>query len=235
MGSNIDFVELYRELGLPPDCNQEALTLAYRRLVAELHPDRHGEGAGTARLRRLNQLYQAAMEFHRIHGHLPGARPASPPPPPVSAVPCEAAPAPVQREGRAVRTVSWLVVLSAAAMLLPGWLETTPAQQPPAPAPAAAGTPGAAASSETGMQWVPDEGIRAGSTAAQVLANEGPPLSGDDVHWEYGPSWVRFHCGRVIAWHSSALRPLHIARDTDAGTWGKGAGESGECKDTGEE
>jgi len=223
MASDIDFVELYRELGLPMDCSQEALTLAYRRRVAELHPDRHGEGADTTRLRRLNQLYQAALEFHRAHGHPPGVRPAPPPQPaPTTAY---VAPPADHGSGRGARALSWLVVLSAAAMLLPGWLETAPA--PATGGPDAGPDPGPAAPTD-------GTGIRAGSTTEQVLAAEGPPLAGDDVHWEYGPSWVRFHCGRVVAWHSSALRPLHIdGGEADARK--AAVGEPGECGEKGEE
>ena len=35
-------------------------------------------------------------------------------------------------------------------------------------------------------------------------------LSG--VHWEYGPSWVRFECGQVVDWYSSPLNPLKASR-----------------------
>ncbi|HEU4773624.1 MAG TPA: J domain-containing protein [Lysobacter sp.] len=71
-----DFVKLYAELGLQPDCSLDELKLAYRRRVAELHPDRLGPDAISAdshqRLSNLIASYRASLRFHRQYGRLPG-------------------------------------------------------------------------------------------------------------------------------------------------------------------
>jgi len=74
-----DLTSLYTELGLRPDCSLAELQLAYRRKIAELHPDggQHAQltpEAGIA-LRRLIALYTTAIRFHRRYGRLPGASP----------------------------------------------------------------------------------------------------------------------------------------------------------------
>src|SRR3546814_4196936 len=70
-----DFIVLYRELGVDPDCSVDGLRLAYRRRVADLHPDRGGD-SDEDELKSLNQRYAAALDFHRHYGRLPGAPPA---------------------------------------------------------------------------------------------------------------------------------------------------------------
>lgn len=71
-----DFVKLYAELGLQPDCSLDELKLAYRRRVAELHPDRLGPDAISVdshqRLSNLIASYRASLRFHRQYGRLPG-------------------------------------------------------------------------------------------------------------------------------------------------------------------
>src|SRR5690554_3642510 len=82
MIDHTDFMVLYRELGIEPDCPLDGLRMAYRRRVADLHPDRGG-GLGEDQLKALNQRYAAAIDFHRHHGRLPGSAaraPASNPP-----------------------------------------------------------------------------------------------------------------------------------------------------------
>ncbi len=39
----------------------------------------------------------------------------------------------------------------------------------------------------------------------------GEPLDMHALRWTYGPSWVEFHCGRVVDWYSSPLRPLRVS------------------------
>ena len=41
----VDFHSLYSELRVQPDCSLDDFKRAYRRRVAELHPDRHGDQA----------------------------------------------------------------------------------------------------------------------------------------------------------------------------------------------
>src|SRR3546814_7448909 len=60
---------------LGPDCSVDGLRLAYRRRVADLHPDRGGD-SDEDELKSLNQRYAAALDFHRHYGRLPGAPPA---------------------------------------------------------------------------------------------------------------------------------------------------------------
>src|SRR5690606_12070703 len=77
MSAQIDFLALYRELGIDPTCSREAFKHAYRRRVSELHPDRGSEGhAGEEALKVLNLGYAAALEFFQAHGRFPGAPPA---------------------------------------------------------------------------------------------------------------------------------------------------------------
>src|SRR5688500_929737 len=73
MSDDTDFVALYDELGLDAECSMASFKHAYRRRIAKLHPDHFGAPPDISRLQRLNRLYSAALEFHRIHGRLPGA------------------------------------------------------------------------------------------------------------------------------------------------------------------
>lgn len=76
-----DFNQLYAQLRLRPDCTLDEFKRAYRRRVAELHPDRRPEEAGqvadsqATALSELTSLYTTATRFHRAHGRLPGAPP----------------------------------------------------------------------------------------------------------------------------------------------------------------
>lgn len=79
MAGDTDFLTLYAELGLAPGVSDlEALKHAYRRRVAQLHPDRAGADQGDPeRLQRLNRLYGAALAFEQRYGRLPAATAAS--------------------------------------------------------------------------------------------------------------------------------------------------------------
>jgi len=86
----VDFSQLYSLLDLEPDCSLEQLKHAYRKRVAELHPDRRASqdpnDEATGRLATLLPLYRMAIQFHEQHGRLPGgmgdaSTPKQPPPP----------------------------------------------------------------------------------------------------------------------------------------------------------
>lgn len=72
-----DFSLLYSELKLPPDCTLEDFRCAYRRRIAELHPDRKGgkptSPEADAALSALISTYVAVNRFHSRHGRMPGA------------------------------------------------------------------------------------------------------------------------------------------------------------------
>ena len=73
MSEDTDFVSMYEELGLDAECGMDAFKQAYRRRVAALHPDMQGDDSDLPRLQRLNRMYEATLDFHRLHGRLPGA------------------------------------------------------------------------------------------------------------------------------------------------------------------
>ena len=74
MTDTTDFIALYRDLGVAPECTAEEFKRAYRRRVSDLHPDRVGDaGGGEEALKALNLGYAAAVEFRRVHGRFPGA------------------------------------------------------------------------------------------------------------------------------------------------------------------
>jgi hypothetical protein len=62
----------------------------------------------------------------------------------------------------------------------------------------------AAASSGKQQLWL-------GMDATAVRDIEGDPVTNSATHWEYGPSWIAFHCGHVSGWYSSPFWPLHVA------------------------
>lgn len=75
MAGDTDFLVLYEELGLTPGTSDlDVFKQAYRRRVAQLHPDRLAVGdTDTDRLQRLNRLYGAALAFEQRYGRLPAA------------------------------------------------------------------------------------------------------------------------------------------------------------------
>ncbi|MFZ7096201.1 J domain-containing protein [Luteimonas dalianensis] len=204
-----DFMVLYRELGIGPDSSVDGLRMAYRRRVADLHPDRGGDEGGDA-LKALNQRYAAAIDFHRHHGRLPGAAPRAPaarPLPsaePQAQVPVALEEEPLQERQPPSKFVRYGIVLVAAGAAwwfthsdvpLPGFLDGV-------------------AGSQRGIEPSAAIALRQGMQSREVIAILGDPVSRElgGVHWEYGPSWVRFECGQVVDWYSSPLHPLKASR-----------------------
>lgn len=205
MARDTDFIALYDELGVGPDCAPEELRKAYRRRVAELHPDRHVVSAEhTRRLQRLNALYDAAMSFQRSHGRLPGTPTRTSQRPPAQAANFDTRSG--HRAASARRRVVLLLLVFAALTAAVayfaiednhgvGTTRAGPGQMHVVPA----------AADMTPRQIV------AGMTADRVLAIQGEPVARSEILWEYGPSWIAFECGHVSDWYSSTLRPLRTA------------------------
>lgn len=213
MASEIDFLDMYRTLGLRPGCALPVFKQAYRRQVARLHPDRGGDGAvdpaAAERLRRLIAQYDAAMAFQREHGRLPGAMPQvrfSVPEARVQVVPA----APARHRGR-LRAGWMLLCLVVAGALAWLFLGQSPARvEEPAPALPAARPLGAATASGPVLDL--------GMSREDVRAIEGEPLGIHGDRWDYGPSWVRFEGDRVVDWYSSPLHSLGPIPTTPGGT-----------------
>lgn len=73
-----DLADIYSQLDLRPDCSLEEFQYAYRRRVAQLHPDRRGGELSPEMehtLRTLIALHASVCDFHRRHGRMPGALP----------------------------------------------------------------------------------------------------------------------------------------------------------------
>jgi len=210
VATKADFMALYQQLGLAPGCSLDELKAAYRRRVAELHPDRHGVSADAGDALRLSELtvaYNAANQFHRRYGRLPGAAHLAPttPLPRATATPWAAG---IEAQaGKRARRWPWLLLTVALGWgLWAGGLFDTGQDDAAgtAPAPADAGLPGPAVAATGGL-------ILLGSDATTVRALQGRPLMESVERWDYGPSWIAFSDGRVVDWYSSPLRPLKVA------------------------
>lgn len=221
MASGTDFSLLYAELDLQPGTDMDGLKHAYRRRVSMLHPDANGGRGDVSQLQSLNQLYDAAIDFHRVHGRLPGAaRRASPDGATGSIFPqghTEAIASHAPDDGdpprsrrRWHRTVTVAVVAVVLAML---WLQQAdPPTAPPADAPGQR-FPGRDANVPPGQptRGAQDSGIGLGVHRDRVAAIQGKPHVVDGSRWVYGPSWIEFRCAAVVDWYSSPLHPLQVA------------------------
>ncbi len=211
MGERTDFLAFYEQLGLRPDCSADELRAAYRRRVAELHPDRHGGATPreAAQLQELTATYAAASLFLRRHGRLPGAphtRLQELPRVTPGRAPWAGDPAPRSSGLRPIALT--LIALGTAVWLL--WANSAPRPAPavamplpPAPTGTAARPPAPAAAQALRVEL--------GMDADSVRLIEGRPLLGSAEHWDYGPSWIEFRDGRVSDWYSSPLHPLQVA------------------------
>jgi hypothetical protein len=212
MGERTDFLAFYEQLGLRPDCSADELRVAYRRRVAELHPDRRGGATprDAAQLQELTATYAAASLFLRRHGRLPGAAHARlqelPRPAPGRAS-CPDDPAP--RSGTLRPIALTLIALGTAVWLL--WANSAPRPVPVAAVPLPALAPTATEAGPAASPATPGLRVELGMDADTVRVIEGRPLLGSAEHWDYGPSWIEFRDGRVSDWYSSPLHPLQVA------------------------
>lgn len=208
MANDTDFLSLYQELGVSPDCGLPKLRQAYRRRVSQLHPDRRADAAGAMRdLQRLNALYSAAVDFEQRHGRLPGTVP----PPPVRPR-LHVGPIPMvrgtRRRSRARRWYLRLLFIGIAGFIT--FLYVYFGQTAAPDDPASAVDLGLAEPSVP-----PDRPatLDIGMEASAVLEIEGEPISRSSSLWEYGPSWIGFECEVVVDWYSSPMRPLKVATE----------------------
>jgi hypothetical protein len=205
MAITTDFLLLYAELKVNPDCSLDHFKRAYRRRVAELHPDRalgKANPAAMARLQNLTRLHDEAMRFHDRHGRLPGSNsasqgaqsgPADTPPP----RPTMKQPAPARSTARSIAIVVLLLAaLAALWFLMPD--ETADDATEPDRVSVAAKAPAAP---------VVDV-LTVGMDEGDVRRVQGEPAFLSTDLWEYGPSYVRFEKHKVVGWYSSPLYPL---------------------------
>jgi hypothetical protein len=205
-----DFLALYRQLGLSPGCKLADFKQAYRRHVSILHPDRNDAAAPEdhERFGRLVMQYNAAMDFHRRHGRLPGApvgtRSAASEVTPEA--PVAPSPLPPRRERvthtprPALLAVVALVIIAAIAWGM-GPIDSTPETETTARQTAAADTEPSAQAPQLALGMSPED----------VRAIEGDPTAVHGERWEYGPSWVRFERDTLVDWYSSPFRSLKAA------------------------
>lgn len=225
MAEHDDFASLYRELGIRGACTPEAFRQAYRRRVSQLHPDQRGREEDVARLQELNRLYDAALDFLRVHGRLPGS--ATRQGTTSAAIPSAdvagahvahrrddagagiqtadaAAHAPAAGTHHLSRYFVLLAVLAIAALAASALKGTISVSQD-IPRDTGAASSLRPAHAESGQ-------IALGMGKRRVRSLQGEPVGHHDIRWDYGPSWIDFDCGEVVTdWYSSPLHPLRTA------------------------
>lgn len=210
MSEDTDFAALYRELGIDATCSLAELRGAWRRRVAKLHPDHGGSAEDTGRLQRLNQRYEAALDFHARHGRLPGAIVAGRPP-------GEADESPQSDAWRRTDAVAneipaagfggiprYFVAIALIAVAALGWRIAIGREDSIGGADGHTGRT-AAEARKPAAEIAPGLGK---DTVRNIL---GEPLDMHALRWTYGPSWVDFRCDKVVGWYSSPLRPLPVS------------------------
>lgn len=220
-GAGIDFARLYAELGVAPDGGLEAFRQAYRRRVAELHPDRPASAPrDPSLLIALNLGYAAVLDFHRAQGRIPGqplaraddgAQAATHAPAAGAVRPVPDADAlrtiPPQRRPAAARSAPRIRVLLVPVLLAIAaiWRWLPEAGPPPGGADAAHSAPEPPPAATRGR-------VQLGMDRDTVAMLIGEPVArdADNLRWIYGPSWLQFECGRLVDWYSSPLHPLRV-------------------------
>lgn len=221
MADETDFLDLYTRLRLEPGCSLAEFKQAYRRHVAQWHPDRrssgHADALAARRLQRLTKQYGAAMEFHRRHGRLPGGAPLAGVAvaiPETSAaiedgIPTATVTTDVESVPRRALGAYWWLVIGAMAVAVMVW------SLMPAASESEVDDRGDVVPMHPHEMPVPTSALAAtgplslGMREDDVAALEGEPTQRADDRWEYGPSWVRFDNHVVVDWYSSPLRGLH--------------------------
>lgn len=224
MAEDTDFVALYGELGLDAECSLADFKQAYRRRVAQLHPDHADNSSDVSRLQRLNRLYAAAIDFQRVHGRLPGALRATRIETPGDAPPASGD-APARDSSLSGSGSYWryLLLLALLGLVLYG-LST----REPATAVSDAVEPAAAPRQDLhgpAMETV----LAIGMDEQQARRIQGEPFNSHAHRWEYGPSWILFECGKVVDWYSSPLHPLHVRTSGPTGSAQPPSGTLREC------
>ncbi|KAF1710018.1 hypothetical protein CSC70_10115 [Pseudoxanthomonas kalamensis DSM 18571] len=212
---NSDFSLLYSQLDLEPGCSLGELSRAYRKRVAELHPDRQWEQEQetSEQLATLISLYKQAIQFHAAHGRLPGSRSTPIPVRLAHTVPLDGTHSPDPDQGTSPppkaddrkssrKGEHWLLILS---LGLVCWLMLRSYWTPVGDTPDARQTP----PTHSGESATPGY-LHAGMDMDSVLAIQGPPTMRNETLWEYGPSWLRFEEGKLVDWYSSPLYRLKI-------------------------
>lgn len=218
MNDGADFLALYKELGVDPECDTDTFKRAYRKRVSGLHPDRAGGTSGDDdTLKKLNYACSAALEFHRVHGRFPG-----------TAVKSTTLAAGLRTEVMPVggpedvpdaetvgsrprwRAVIWLGLGAALTALV---LSANNDDGPARPAMSATGIQTAADAAS--LRSAEGPVLKLGMSPDEVVMVIGQPFSSDDTgqQWLYGASWVRVACGQLVDWYSSPLQPLKVTHD----------------------
>jgi DnaJ domain len=209
-----DFLDLYRILGLNPGCELSEFKQAYRRKIAMMHPDRIANrrlnAQATTWVQRITTQYDAAMEFHRRYGRLPGAAAPTSRAPIDSTVRAVHPPRALHGLSKQVRA-RLMIALAVAAVCVLLWNVGSLSQNTDVAAPKASESETTSSSAENTPM------LALGMSTESVHAIEGDPDLIEDDRWEYGPSWVRFEHGQVVDWYSSPLRPLEVSVDTPPG------------------
>jgi len=216
-----DFLDLYTRLRLKPGCSLAEFKQAYRRHVAQWHPDRRADGHVDAlaarRLQRLTRQYGAAMEFHRRHGRLPGGAPlpgvavATPKPAAVIEDGTPAATVIADTESLPRRPLGawWWLAIGAIGVAVLAWSLMPAASEPDAEDSTEAAIVRTTGVPAANSAFAVSGPLSLGMSEDEVIALEGEPTQRADGRWEYGPSWVRFDNHTVSDWYSSPLRGLH--------------------------